>query len=98
MHLENSLTALEIGRVDDNLAVKSPRTKQSAVENFGSIASCKENHTSVRLEAIHFNEKRVSCLFALIVDSADMYTALPANGVKFVNENDAGCMLFGLLE
>jgi hypothetical protein len=94
----NCLAALEIGCVNDNLTIKSARTKQRAVENFGPICSCKDDHAGIRLEAIHFHEQRIERLFSLIVDIADVYSPLSTDGVKFINEDNARRMIFGLLE
>ena len=98
MHLEYRLATVEIRRIHDHLAVKSAGTKQRAVENFGPICRRQKNHADIWLESVHFHQQRIQSLFALVVDGADMHAALPANGIQFINENDAGCMAFGLVE
>ena len=49
-------------------------------------------------KSVHFHQQLVESLLALVVDRADMHAALAADGVEFVDENDAGGVLLGLLE
>ena len=52
----------------------------------------------VRLEAVHLDEQLVQRLLALVVPAAEARAAVAADGVDFVDEHDAGCVLLALLE
>ena len=80
------------------MAVKSARAKQGAIENFGTIRCREQKHTDIGLESVHFHQQRIQSLFAFVIDSSDMHTALAADGVQFINEDDARCMDFSLLK
>ena len=53
---------------------------------------------SLRLEAVHLDQQLVERLLALVVAAAEACAAMAADGVDFVDEDDAGRVLLGLLE
>ena len=53
---------------------------------------------SLDFEAVHLDEELVEGLFALVVSAAEACAAVTADGVDFVDEDDAGGVLLALLE
>jgi hypothetical protein len=74
------------------------RTQQRRVEHVGPVRSGNQNDALVRLEAVHLDEQLVERLLALVVAAAEPGTAMPADRVDLVDENDAGRVLLPLLE
>src|SRR5262249_31429284 len=98
MDPENSLTAINIGCIDDHLSVKTARTQERTVKHVRPIGRGKHDYASVCGDPVHFHQQLIKGLLALVVDCAHVDAALPANGIQFIDENDAGCFNFGLLE
>ncbi len=57
-----------------------------------------QDHAFVRLEAVHLDQQLVERLFALIVPAAEAGAAVPADGVDFVDEDDARRVGLALFE
>ena len=53
---------------------------------------------SLDFETVHLDQQLVQRLFALIVAAAEAGAAMAADRVDFVDEDDAGCVLLGLVE
>ena len=82
----------------DDLTVETAGTQQRRVENVGAVGRRDEDHAFVGLEAVHLDEQLVQRLLALVVAAAEARAAMAADGVDFVDEDDAGRVLLGLLE
>ena len=91
--------ALDVRQRHHDLAVEAARTGQGGVENVGAVGRGDHDHLVVRVEAVHLDENRVERLLPLIVAAADEAgAALAADGVDFIEEDDAGRVVLGLLE
>src|SRR6185437_11391365 len=49
-------------------------------------------------ESVHLDEQLVQGLLAFVVAASDTGAAMAADGIEFVDEDDARCRLLGLLE
>src|SRR5205814_3021371 len=87
---QNSLTAAQVGRVDDDLSVETAGTHQCGVKNVRTIRRSDEDDTIVRLEAVHFDQQLIQRLLALVVAAAEPGAAVATNGIDLVDEDDAG--------
>src|SRR5262249_60048209 len=56
------------------------------------------NNAFVGLEAVHLDQQLIERLLALVIAAAETGAAVTTDRVNFVDENDAGCVLLGLLE
>ena len=92
------LAALAVGAVDDDLAVEAARPQQRRVEDVGPVGGGDEDDVVLHLEAVHLDQQLVQRLLALVVTAAHPGTAMAADGVDLVHEDDAGRVLFRLLE
>src|SRR5260221_13425272 len=98
MDAQDALAALEVRKVDDHAAVEAPRTEECRIENVRTVRGCHEDHTVVRLEAVHLHEELVQGLLAFIMAAAQAGATVPSDGVDLIDEDDARGVLLALLE
>lgn len=98
MYLENLLTALHVGHIDINLAVKAAGAGQGAVKNVGAVGGRHDDNAGIGLKPVHLDQQLVERLLALVVAAVLAAAALLADGVDLVDENDTGRLFLGLLE
>ena len=98
MHFEDLLAALNVWVRHHDLAVETARPQKCGIENVGSVGGGDQDDAFIGFKAVHFDEQLVQRLLALIVATAQARTAMAADRVDFVDEDDAGGTLLGLLE
>ena len=98
VHIENLLAAPDIGQGHVDLSVKTPRAQQGCIKNIGTIGSRHHDHAHIGFEAIHLDQHLIECLLSLVVSTAQASAALTPNGINFVDKDDAGCILLGVVK
>ncbi|MPM31941.1 hypothetical protein SDC9_78498 [bioreactor metagenome] len=98
VHLEDLLPALHIRRLDRDLPVEPTRAQQRGVEHVGAVGGGDQDDLAVHVEAVHLDQQLVEGLLALVVTAAHAGTAVPADSVDLVDEDDGRAVLLGLLE
>src|SRR5437868_2429267 len=98
VNLEDLPAADAVGPVDDDLTVEAARAQQGGVEDVGPVRRRDQNDVVLQLEPVHLDEQLVEGLLTLVVASAESGTAVAADCVDLVHEDDAGGGLLGLLE
>ncbi len=98
MHLEDLLAADDVRVRHDDLAVETARTQQRRIEHVRTVGRGDEDDALVGLEAVHLDQQLVQRLLALVIAAAEAGAAMAADRVDFVDEDDAGRVLLGLLE
>ena len=98
MHLEDFLTAFQIGGLHRHLAVEAARAQQRGVEHVGAVRGGDDDQVRVVVEAVHLHEQLVERLLALVVATAHAGATLAAHGVDLVDEDDRGGVLLRLVE
>ena len=98
VHLEDPLAALEVGRVDADLAVEATGTQQRRVEDVEAVRRRDEDDVRLGVEAVHLDEELVQRLLALVVPAAEARAAVTADRVDLVDEDDGRRVLLGLVE
>ena len=97
--VENLLALVDVGQPHLNLAVEPSGTRQRLVQNVDPVGGSQHDDARVGLEAVHLGQQLVERILALVVArEAGILAARPADGVDFVDEDDAGGLLLGLLE
>mmetsp|Transcript_38632 Transcript_38632/g.92745 ORF Transcript_38632/g.92745 Transcript_38632/m.92745 type:complete len:239 (+) Transcript_38632:807-1523(+) len=96
--LENLLTALDIWQAHRDTAVKTARPEECIVQNIRTVRRCHDDDAGVARKAIHLREDLVQGLLPLIIPPTHACTTLPPNGVNLIDEDNARCLLLGLLE
>jgi hypothetical protein len=98
MNFEDLQTTPEIGPRHNNPPVKSARPQQSWIQHVRAIRRRDQDDTLVSLEAIHLDQELIQSLLALVVTSAHSGASMPTHRVDFIDEYDAGRLLFSLLK
>ncbi len=98
VHVQDLLAAADVGQLDIDLAVEAARAQQRRVQDVGPVGGRHHDHAQVGLEAVHLDQHLVQGLLALVVAAAQAGAALAADGVDFIDEDDAGRVLLGVLE
>ena len=98
VHLEDLLAADHVRVGHDHLAVEAAGTQQRRIEHVGTVGGGDQDDAFVGLEAVHLDQQLVERLLALVVAAAEAGAAMAADRVDFVDEDDAGRVLLGLLE
>src|SRR5688572_622307 len=98
VNAQDLLAADDVGKIDVNLAVKAARAQQRGVQYVRTIRRGDDDDTFLRVEAVHLDEQRIERLFALVIATTEAGAALAADGVDFVNEDQARGVLAALLE
>ena len=99
MHHEDFLTFVEVWQVNVNLTVEATGTEQGTVEDVSTVGGCQDDDAAVGAEAVHLGEELVEGALALVVAShGSSFAAGTTDGVNLVDEDDARCFGFCLLE
>ena len=96
--LEDLQTALQVRTVDGDLPVETAGAQQRRVEDVRPVRGGDQDHAALHVEAVHLDEELVQRLLALVVAAAEARTAVPADGVDLVDEDDRRGVRLGLLE
>ena len=97
MHLQGVQTALEVGAIHDDPAVKPAGPEQGFIQNLGTVGSRQTHDALGGLEAVNLAEQLVQ---GLLLFGVGAVAAVPgtAHGVDFIDEDDTGGHLRRLLE
>ena len=98
MHLEDLLPALDIRIRYLNLAVEPAGSQQCRIEHVRSVGCGEQYDPLVGFESVHFHEQLVESLFPFVVPATVSGTAMAADSIDLVDEDDAGCILFRLVK
>ncbi|MNJ26220.1 hypothetical protein D3C77_206900 [compost metagenome] len=98
MNLENLFTTPNIRQTDHDLTVETTWTQQSRVKYVRTVGRGDNNDAIVHFKTIHLDQQLVEGLLALVMTTAHARATMTADGVDFVDEDDARRMLLGLLE
>src|SRR5204863_7777127 len=98
MDLENAFAAAKIRRVDNDLPIETAWTQQRRIEYVGTVRGGDEDHAVIRFEAVHLDKQLIERLLALVMTAAKSGATVAADGVDFVDEDDARRMRFALLK
>ena len=77
---------------------KRPGRSERGVEHVGAVGGGDDDDAFLGVEAVHLDEQGVEGLLALVVSAAEAVAAMTADGVDFIDENEAGGGFLALLE
>lgn len=98
MHLEDTLATDDVWIRHHDLAVEAARTQKRWVKNVGTVGGGDQDDAFVGFEAVHLDQQLVQRLFAFVVTATETGATMATDGVDFVDEDDARCVLLRLLE
>ena len=98
VNLEDLFAADDIRIRHHHLAVEAAGAQQRRIEHVGTVGRRDQDHAFIGFEAVHLDQQLVQGLLALVIAAAETGAAMAADRVDFVDEDDAGRVLLGLLE
>ena len=98
MYAQDFLAADHVGVGNLDLAIEAARTQKGWIEHVGPVGRGQNDDAFVGLETVHLDEELVQRLLALVVAAAQARATMATDGVDFVDEDDAGRVLLGLIE
>ncbi len=98
MHAQDLFAATHVRTRHDHAAVEAAGPQQRRIEHVGTVGGGDQDDAFVGLEAVHLDQQLVQGLLALVVSAAQARATMTADGVDFVDEDDAGSVLLALLE
>src|SRR5439155_21585152 len=66
VHFENPPSAGTIGRLDGDTAVEAAWAEQRRIEDVRSVGRCDDDHSGVRVEAVHLGEDLIEHMLELV--------------------------------
>ena len=98
VHLQDVLAADHVRVRHHHLAVETAGAQQRRIEHVGPVGGGDQDDAFIGLEAVHLDQQLIERLLALVIAAAEAGAAMAADRVDFVDEDDAGRVLLGLLE
>src|SRR5882757_4356232 len=98
VNAEHFLAPAYVGPAHNHPAVEATGTEQGGIEHVGAVGGSDQNDAVVGLKTVHLNQQLIQGLLPLIVAAAKTGAAMTSNGIDFVDEDDAGGILFSLFE
>ncbi len=95
---QDLFAATNVRTRDHHAAVETAGAQQRRVEYVRPVGSGDEDNAFVRFEAVHLDEQLVQGLLTFIVTTAQTGATMAADGVDFIDEDDAGGILLALFE
>ena len=53
------LAPFDIGQINRDLAIETPRSQQCRIKNIGAVGGRDDDHAFLGIEAVHFDEQRI---------------------------------------
>ena len=98
VHIQNLLATTNIGQGHIHLAVKATRAEQCSIQNVRTVGRSDHDDADVGLKTIHLHQHLVQGLLALVVSAAQTGATLATDRVNFIDKDDAGRILFGVVK
>ena len=95
---QDAFTTADVGIGHHDLTVEAARTQQGRVKHVGTVGRGDHDDRFRRVKAVHLDQQLVEGLFAFVVTTAQASATMAADGVDFVDEDDAGAVFLSLLE
>ncbi len=81
------------------LTIKSSCPQKSTVKNIGPVCRCKNYHTHICSESVHFGQQLIESVFPFIIGTEiNIFPPCPANRIYFINKHYTWCLLLCLLK
>src|ERR1700722_878182 len=98
MDFENLITSFNIGKIDDNPAIKSAWAQQRFIENIRTVCRSDQNDPFIGIKTIHLDEKLIERLFSFIMPAANSRSSMTSDSIDLIDKNDARSMFLCLIE
>jgi hypothetical protein len=90
VNAQDGLATGNVRLINQHVPVKPPRAQQRRIERLRPVGCRQDDHTAAVIKAVHLHQQLIQGLFALIVPAGDAGVSHLADGIKLVDEYDAG--------
>jgi len=90
VNAQDGLAPGNVRPVNQHVPVKPSRAQQRRVQRLRPVGGRQDHHTAAVIKAVHLHQQLIQGLFALIVPAGDAGISHLADGIKLVDEYDAG--------
>ena len=90
MNLQDRLPPVDVRFVHQDLPVEPPRAQQGRVQDLRAVGGAHDDDSLVGFEPVHFHQELVERLLALVVSAHDIHSPGFAQGIQFIDKDDAG--------
>src|SRR6266567_544629 len=97
VNLENGQTTIPVRSLYCHTAVEATWAQERFVQPIWLVGRSDDHDRLVRLKAVHLHKQLVQGLLTLVI-AIDAGATLPTDGIDFIDEDDAGSRLLGLVE
>ena len=98
VYFEDGFTAFQVRQFDRDAAVETAGTEQCLIQGFGAVRGGENDDAFAAVETVHFGEQLVQGLFPFVVAAEGTGITFFADGVDFIDEDDARRLFLGLVE
>ncbi len=77
------------GARHDHLTVEPARSEQRRIEDIGAVGGGNQNDAFIGFESVHLHQELVQGLFAFVMTATQSGPAMAADGVDFIDKDDA---------
>src|SRR5579872_2173179 len=98
VYAENLFASANVRTGNHYAAIKAAGAQQRRIKNVRTVGRSDQDHAVVGFKAVHFDEKLIQRLLALIVSAAEAGASMASHSVDFVDEDDTGRVLLALFE
>ena len=95
MYAKDILPSFEVGEFHRHAPVKASGSGESRVQRLRSVGGSQDDDTVIAFKAVHLGQQLVQRLLSFII-AANLPVSLLADGIDFINEDDAGRLFLGL--
>ena len=98
VHCKDLLPAADVRQGHHHLPVKAAGAQQGRVQHIRAVGGGDDDDAFIAVKAVHLHQQLVQGLLALVMAAAQAGAPVAPHCVDFVNEDDAGGVLLGLVE
>src|SRR6185503_12068733 len=98
VNFQDAFASTDVRSRNHNASVETPWPEQRRIENVRTVRRSNQDHTVVRLKAIHLDQQLVQRLFAFVVSTTEACATMTAHRIDLVDEDDARRILLALLK
>ena len=98
VNFQNAFATAHVRQIHRDLAIKTSGPQQRGIQHVRTVRRRDDDDALLRVEAVHLDEQRIQSLFTFVVAAAETVAARAADGINFINENQARRGLARLLK
>ena len=98
MNLQNGFPSLKVRQFHGHTAVKTARPQEGLIKDFRTVGRGKDNDALAAVKTVHFRKELVQGLFPFVVAAKGAIITLFANGIDFIDKDNARSLFLSLFK